>query len=264
MKLFNQASGGLALLSAVAFLPFAVAEASGQELTSRYQVSLIGLPVGRASFKTRIEGRSYSVAGSLTSSGLADIISRTQGSSSVAGTIRGGKLYATRYGLAYSSDRKSFRSDVTFRAGRVASADVAPEVTKPKKDYVPVSRRQLNSVVDPLSGLMLMGKATPESLCRRTLPFFDGWSRLDLKLSPVGTRPFSTDGYEGDVVVCAVRIRPVSGYRATSRGVKFIARQTLELWFAPIRDTGVHAPVYARIPTEIGPLILRASTFAKG
>jgi len=250
------------LLAALSLAPLVTTPAKAQTVSSRYNVSLIGLPVGRASFDTTISGNSYTIKGSLGSTGLADIFSKVAGTSSVSGTIKGDKVFATTYGLDYSSDKKTYRSDVTFRAGKVASVDVAPKITKPKKDYVPVQPKQLLAVVDPLSGLMLKGK--PETLCNRTLPFFDGWSRLDLVLSPAGTKQFSTDGYEGDVTVCTVRIRPVSGYRATSKGVKFIQRQTIELWFAPIADTGLYAPVYARIPTEIGPLTLRAAAFAKG
>ena len=246
------------LLAAVSAAP-----AAAEPLSTRYDVSLIGLPVGRASFDTTIAGNSYIVEGTLASSGLADIVTKIKGKSRVAGRIRGTKLFADSYGLDYSSDKKTYRSAVTFRTGKVASADVAPKVTKPKTDYVPVSPTQLNSVVDPLSGLMLKGKATPESLCQRRLPFFDGWSRLDLVMSPAGTKPFSTNGYKGDVVVCNVKIEPVSGYRAASRGMKFIQRQTIELWFAEIKNTGIFAPVYAKIPTEIGPLTLRASVFAK-
>lgn len=246
------------LLAAVAAEPVAA-----EPLSTRYDVSLIGLPVGRASFDTTISGNAYSVVGTLASSGLADIVTTIKGKSSVAGRIQGTKLFAHSYGLDYSSDKKTYRSAVTFRSGKVSTTDVAPKVTKPKADYVPVSASQLSAVVDPLSGLMLKGKATPDSLCQRRLPFFDGWSRLDLVMSPAGTKPFATDGYKGDVVVCNVRIEPVSGYRAASRGMKFIQRQTIELWFAPIKETGIFAPVYARIPTEIGPLTLRASVFAK-
>ena len=260
MKLLQILAAGLAVFSG---LPLGPADAADGRLTTRYNVSLIGLPVGRASFNTTISGRTYSVEGELTSAGLADIISTTKGTSRVEGNIRGDRLYASRYRLNYSTDRKTYSSDVSFKSGRVVSASVAPEVTRPKADYVPVKKQQLTTVVDPLGGLMIKGKATPESICGRTLPFFDGWSRLDLVLSPAGTRPFETDGYSGDVIVCDVRITPVSGYRASSKGVKFIQRQTLQFWFAPIGDSGIFAPVYARIPTEIGPLTLKASIFAK-
>lgn len=260
MKLLRFLAGGLAILFGLSLAP---AEAAGGSLTTRYNVSLIGFPVGRASFDTTISGKRYSVEGTLTSAGLADIVSKTSGRSRVEGSLSGDRLYASRYGLSYSSDRKSYSSEVAFQSGRVASATVAPKVTKPKADYVPVKKEDLRSVVDPLSGLMIKGKGTPDSICGRTLAFFDGWSRLDLALSPVGVRPFKTDGYSGEVIVCDVRIKPVSGYRASSKGVKFIQRQTIQLWFAPIKDTGIFAPVYARIPTEIGPLTLKAAVFAK-
>ncbi|MBC8129510.1 MAG: DUF3108 domain-containing protein, partial [Rhizobiaceae bacterium] len=97
-------------LLACAWPVLAPGMAKAEQLTSRYNVSLIGLPVGRASFDTTISEGRYSVKGTLASAGLADIVSKTSGSSSVAGTIKGGKLYATRYGLDYSSDKKTYRS----------------------------------------------------------------------------------------------------------------------------------------------------------
>ncbi len=244
-------------LSAATFPAFAA-----ESLSTRYDVSLIGLPVGRASFDTTISGRTFTVDGTIASAGLADIFSTVKGTSTVSGRIEGDRLSPGRYGLAYTSDKKAYKSDVAFRSGRVASATVKPK-PKPNKDYVPVSKQQLQAVVDPLSGLMVKaGKA--DDVCKRTLPFFDGWSRLDLALSPAGRKRFETDGFAGEAVVCDVRVLPVGGFRATSSGVKFIARQTLQIWFAPIKDTGIYAPVYARVPTEIGPLTFRASRFAKG
>jgi hypothetical protein len=247
---------------ALAAAALAGGAASAETMSTRYNVALIGLPVGQASFDTEITGRSYSVDGTLSSVGLADIVSTVKGTSSVAGRISGDRLLASRYDLDYSSDKRSFRSNVAFRSGRVASSAVEPKA-RPHKDYIPVSPDQLRSVVDPLSGLMIKPKRGADDLCQRTLAFFDGWSRLDLKLSPAGRKAFRTDGFDGDAVVCSVRVQPVSGYKPTSKGVQFIARQTLEIWFAPIRETGIYAPVYARVPTEIGPLTFRAATFAK-
>lgn len=263
MTFWKPALGGLVLATTLATGPISIAGASAQAMSSQYSVSLIGLPVGRASFDTTIDGSRFSIEGTLASTGLADIVSKTAGSSRVAGRIRGDSIFAESYGLSYTSDKRSYSSTVAFRSGRVETAEVAPKITRRKADYVPVKPSELRAVVDPLSGLMIKAKATPDAVCSRTLPFFDGWSRLDLQLSPNGTRAFSTDGFEGDAIACNVRVKPVSGYRATSKGVKFIQAQTIELWFAPIGATGIFAPVYAKIPTEIGPLTLRASSFAK-
>jgi hypothetical protein len=243
----------------------ALGSAGGAEtlnLSTRYNVSLIGLPVGRATFETEINGSSYSVDGTLTSVGLADIVSTVKGTSSVSGRIGGDRLVAGSYGLDYTSNRKRFRSSIEFRSGRVTSVSAEPKAP-PNKDYIPVSQKELRSVVDPLSGLMIKPGKSEDDLCGRTLPFFDGWSRLDMKFSPNGRKPFSTDGFDGDAVACKVRVEPVSGYKPTSKGVQFIAKQTMEIWFAPIGATGIYAPVYARVPTEIGPLTFRAAVFAK-
>ncbi|MCQ8783865.1 DUF3108 domain-containing protein [Mangrovibrevibacter kandeliae] len=229
-----------------------------------YNVSLIGLPVAKASFETTLDTRSYSVDGTLASSGLADIFSTIKGKSSVSGTIGPDRLTADRYSLAYRSDRKNWSSDVALKGGAVASRSVAPDRPAPKKDFVPVTPEQLKRVVDPLSGLMLRAGKDPASLCDRSLPFYDGWSRMDLKLSPAGRKPFSTNGFKGDAFVCDVRVDLVSGFRPSSKGVKFITRQTIQLWFAPIADTDIYAPVHAVIPTQIGPLTFTATQFAKG
>lgn len=241
------------------------AGAAPEVLTTTYAISLIGLPVGRASFATTLDGPRYKVEGTLSSAGLAELVSSTKGTSSVSGRIAGDRLFAERYRLAYTSDAKSWSSDVRFRNGRAVSASVAPPPRNPPHaDFLPVLPAQLAAVVDPLSGLMLKpAKADPASLCSRKVPFYDGWSRLDLALSPNGLRDFSADGFEGKAIVCNVRVQAVSGYRTSSNGIKYLSNRVLQIWFAPVRGSGIYAPVYVRIPTEVGPLSLTATTFAK-
>ena len=249
------------VVAAMAASPLAAAE----PLRTVYSISLIGLPVGRAQFETRLEPTRFSVSGTLSSAGLAELVSSTRGTSSVTGRIRNGGPQAERYHLDYTSDGKSWRSDVRFRAGSAVSSDVAPPARSPAPaDFVPVKPSQLRGVVDPLSGLMIRPSGDASSICRRTVPFYDGWSRLDLVLSPgAGEQAFRADGFDGKAVACNVRIRPVSGYRTSSNGIKYLRDRTIQLWFAPIRHSGIYAPVYVRIPTQVGPLTLTATTFAK-
>lgn len=248
-------------------LPAALAPASAQApLKTEYRISLIGLPVGRASFETRLSASRFSVSGSLSSAGLAELVSSTRGTSTVSGRIRGDRLLAERYHLDYTSDGKSWRSDVRFAAGRAVSSDVAPPARSPAPaDYVPVRAAQLARVVDPLSGLMIKPRGgDTAAICRGSLPFYDGWSRLDLQLSPGGpARDFSSEGFTGKATVCNARIRPVSGYRTSSNGIRYLQGRDIQLWFAPVGDSGVHAPVHVRIPTEVGPLTLTATRFAE-
>ncbi len=164
----------LAGLLALSLLALALpAKAEAPALRTRYTISLIGLPVGRAEFLTTIDGARFKVSGTLSSAGLAALVSSTRGTSSVSGRIAGRRLLPDRYALAYTSDGKSWSSDLSLRAGSVVSAKVAPPAKNPAPaDFVPVRRAQLADVVDPLSGLMVK-PAKPEDLCRRTLPVFD-------------------------------------------------------------------------------------------
>lgn len=256
---FVLASTGTALVVAANMLAPGAARAAEQTVTTRYGMAIIGLPIGKASFDTVIDGRHFMVNGSMSSAGLGSLVSDTGGTSRVSGRVTPGGFAATSYGLDYTSDKKRWTSKVAFSGGRVTSASVSPKRNKQKPGYVPVERSQLSSVVDPLSGLMVKTDSAA-SVCNRTLPLYDGWSRLDLALSPSGSRQYDMPGYSGPATVCSARIRPVSGYDKGSKGLNYLKSKTIEVWFAPIARKDVFVPVYARIPTQIGPLTLSATS----
>ncbi len=252
---------GLGALAAfvTSLLAPTTADAAGQTVTTRYGMAIIGLPIGKASFDTVIDGGRFTVRGSMSSAGLGSLVSDTGGTSRVSGRVTDRGFAANSYGLDYTSDKKRWTSKVSFSGGRVTSANVSPKRDKPKPGYVPVQRSQLSSVVDPLSGLMLKADSA-NSVCNRTLPLYDGWSRLDLALSPSGSRQYDMPGYSGPATVCTARIRPVSGYDKSSKGLNYLKKQSIEVWFAPIARKDVFVPVYARIPTQVGPLTLSATS----
>lgn len=249
----------LATLCGVALAP-ARAPAAEQVVTTEYGMALIGLIIGKATFVTVIDNSRFSVKGRMSSAGLGQLVSKTGGTSEVAGRVTQRGFSAERYGLDYTSDGKRWTSDVPFRSGRVTASNVSPKRSNDEKpSYIPVQRSQLSSVLDPLSGLMIR-TSDAGSVCRRSLPLYDGWSRLDLKLSPKERRSVTFRGYKGEAMVCNVRIDPISGYDRKSKGLQFLKSQTIELWFAPIARPDVFVPVYVRIPTTIGPLTLQATS----
>ncbi|WAP68887.1 DUF3108 domain-containing protein [Jiella pelagia] len=256
---FRRIAITLAAFCGVALAPVP-APAAEQVVTTEYGMALIGLIIGKATFDTVIDDGRFSVKGRMSSAGLGQLVSKTGGTSQVSGRVTSRGFASERYGLDYTSDGKRWTSDVRLRSGRVIDSSVSPKrSSKEKPSYVPVQRAQLSSVVDPLSGLMIRTNDAG-SVCRRTLPLYDGWSRLDLKLSPKARQTVSLAGYEGEAVICNVRIEPVSGYDRKSKGLQFLRSQTIELWFAPIARPDVFVPVYVRIPTTIGPLTLQATS----
>jgi hypothetical protein len=99
--------------------------------------------------------------------------------------------------------------------------------------------------------------------CSRTLKIFDGRRRYNLALSFSRMDKVAIErGYSGPILVCAVVLQPIAGYRADSTIVKYVAgRRNMELWFAPISGTSIIAPLRVLMPTLIGTLKIQADQF---
>lgn len=223
-----------------------------------YSIRLSGLPVATASFRSEFDGERYSISGSLSSAGLADIFARTKGTTKVSGVVNRDKLRATSYSMTYQSGKRGRAIDVTFRNGNVVNASMVPARKKPD-NWVPVSSADMRAVLDPISGLII---PAGNRICPKTLPIFDGESRLDLHLTSKGTRSYSTKGFAGEVTVCGIRFTPKSGYKKGREDVEYLRKlNTMEIWFAKAEAANVYAPVYVRIPTKLGPVTVSATRF---
>ncbi|OCW58263.1 hypothetical protein AWJ14_21465 [Hoeflea olei] len=244
------------VLAACAVLP---ASAEPVRFKSEYKVTLIGFPVASARFVTEVDGAAYSISGDLSSSALSDIFAKTRGTTSVSGRLGRDRLAASRFLVAYTSGNKRQRTEISYRNGAVVKTVNKPEARTQGADWVPLDKRDLRSVVDPLSGMIFPAGAAE---CPRSLPVYDGESVATLHLTPIGRRPFSTAGFKGDAVVCAVRFEPNSGYRRNSSSVRYLTQlKGIEVWFARHAATGLSAPVYAKVPTKIGQVIVAATRF---
>jgi len=122
-------------------------------------------------------------------------------------------------------------------------------------------------VLDPASAFLWPAPAgvAPEA-CERTLPVFNGRQRFDLAFAYSRSDTFhARDGsYSGPAIVCAMRYRPVSGYRPDKDSIRFMAaNRDMEVWMAPAGD-GMVAPVRIQIRSKLGRLVLEARSFAAG
>lgn len=250
---------------AAAVLPLALTGATTQPLSAAevehvtdYSIRLSGLPVATASFRSAFAGNRYSISGKLHSAGLAELFASTKGTTSVSGVINRDKLHATTYSVSYQTGKRGRAIDVKFRNGNVVEASMTPPRRKPK-NWVPVSHSDMRSVLDPISGLVIPAGSR---VCSKTLPIFDGESRMDIKLISKGTKPFSTKGFKGEVLVCGIRFIPKSGYRKGRSDVEYLkSLTTMEIWFAKAEAANVYAPVYVQIPTKLGPVTVSATRF---
>ena len=99
--------------------------------------------------------------------------------------------------------------------------------------------------------------------CNRKLAIFDGRMRYDLQLAYKRLdRVKSEKGYQGTVVVCAVRFAPIAGHVPTRSVIKYLMelRET-EMWLAPIAGTRLMVPYRVSLPTPVGEGVLQATQF---
>lgn len=243
------------LASSTCGLVASAAQADEVRHTSQYDISLGILPIATASFDSSFDGKDYKITGSFAAAGIAKILTKTSAETSVSGKVLANRLQADRYNLVYHQGKRTRVYDVEYRNGDVAETTIKPAPKRNPETWIPVSDKDLHSVLDPLSGLIFPADA---KICPNRLPIFDGESRLDLVLSPMGTKTFTADGFKGEAIVCEIRYQPKSGYKRGRDDIEYLKKTPMEIWFAKSPGANVYAPVYARIPTRIGQLYVTA------
>jgi hypothetical protein len=233
-----------------------VQAAQPQSFRADYSVTLMGLPVAKASFDSTFTADSFRIEGSLSSSGIGRIVEKVDGTTSVHGAIGKNGALPHSFVSAYRTDRKQSQTKVTFSGGAVASAVNTPQ---PKRgaDWIPVPKEELRAALDPLTSTLIRA-ADPAQVCNRTIRMFDGEMRADLRLTHRGTG--RVRGHDVQAVTCDARFVPVAGYRDGRKQIEFLKnRSRIAISFIPLGTTGFYTPADATVGTQVGTLRIRLS-----
>jgi hypothetical protein len=247
-------------------------------LAAHYSISMVGVSIGQLTWTVDVNaapaGGGYRSAANGKASGPLSIFVNGEGRVATQGAI---SRAAPEESGEWHLGPRFFSSNVTddgvtaglqmiFEDGAVKT--LRRDEPVPKDGRVPVSEADLRGVVDPLSAMLIAapnggGTVLAAEACRRTLAIFDGQRRYDLVLSFKRADTIKIErGYAGPVLVCAVVLHPIAGYRADSVLVKYVSgRQGMEIWFAPITGTPLAAPVQLVMPTAVGTLEIVADRF---
>ena len=251
----------LSVLSAPALC--ASAATAETRLDVKYGISVAGFPVAKAYLSYALNGKGYTVTGSGKTSGVVRLFSDGHGKVSATGTLKGAGPEPAAYAYDVTDDDGKETLKMAFSGNRVGKIELDPPENPEKlKRRVPLKGSHKVGVLDPLSALFIPADAN--TVCNRTLPIFDGEQRYDLVLTRKRTDRFQggKKNFKGRVFVCAVSYRPIAGHRADKKEVKYMQRNSgMEIWMAPVGETGVMAPISARLNTKIGPLIVHARRF---
>ncbi|HSG94966.1 MAG TPA: DUF3108 domain-containing protein [Afifellaceae bacterium] len=255
----------LAMLTIViASVLSAPAVAAGEtRLSVKYGVTVAGFPVGKAYLNFELNGKGYTVTGSGKTTGVVRLFSDGRGKVSAKGRLNGKRPVPAAFTYDVTDDDGRETLNMAFFGNRVGKVELDPPENPEKlKRRVPLKRSHKIGVLDPLSALFIPADAS--KVCNRTLPIFDGEQRFDLVLTRKRSDRFrgGRKNFKGRVVVCAVSYRPIAGHRPDKKEVRDMQRDSgMELWMAPIGDSGVMVPISARLNTKIGPIVIRAKRF---
>lgn len=243
-------------------MSLAVAQA---KLDARYSATLFGLPIGHISWTVELRNNRFTSAATGGISGLLRIFSDGHGDVSAQGNLSGGEPVASHFALTLIAGKWSDEVRILFRGNK--AQEYVTALSAPGANQVPITDANRTGVLDPMTALLVhvpgAGKTAVPEACERTIPIFDGHTRYNLRLSFKRVDTVSMEGgYQGPVIVCAVKFFPVAGYDPKHFLITYLAAQhDIEIWLAPIAGSRLMVPYRMSMPTPMGLGILQATKF---
>ncbi|HWU61927.1 MAG TPA: DUF3108 domain-containing protein [Ensifer sp.] len=248
---------GLSALGVAAPLNTALPATTINHVTD-YSITLSGLSLAKASFRTEIAGGDFQIKGQFRTTGLARLFRKVEGTANVSGKLKGESFVAENYRSDYVAGTAHKVYQVTFAGGGVKSFQAEPPLNPPA-NWVPITQADVARAVDPLSGLILPADANP---CAATIPVFDGEARTDFQLTDKGVKTYSNGREKLEAHVCGLKIGLKAGYRKGKSDMEYVARlKDMEIWFAKSPVAAVYAPVKILVPTGFGSVEIAATRF---
>ena len=263
----RRAAAGLGVfIAAVASMAALAAPAAAQgRVEATYRASLAGIPIGSGSWIVDVGPKQYAGAASGRASGLVRILVSGEGSSTVRGTIKQGRLIPTVFSASIHSN-DSYEIHMDMSGGNVKTLKNDPPLVE-SPDRIPLTDAHRRGILDPMTALMITvpgkGEVVSSEACQAKLPIFDGRQRFDLVLSFKRMETVESDkGYRGSAVVCSASYIPIAGHRPGRYVIRYLQEtRDMEIWLAPIAGTRVLIPYRVSVPTLFGNAILQAAQF---
>jgi hypothetical protein len=233
---------------------------SPSRITAVYRVDLAGFNLGNFKLTTTFRGEDYQMRGEGRFTVLQGLIYEWRGVTANSGRVTSTGPEPATYAFSYSdSGKQSERLRMTFGDRAVTGVSIVPR-KRPAPRTIPVTKEQLEGVLDPMSGAFLSAHSENPNgdltVCNQTLPVFDGWQRFDLVLTPkrtVTVKRTTRTGYGGPAVICGVKFIPIAGYHPDNPAIKLMSQSNeIEVWLIPVRGTSMYVPYRIVLPTPVG------------
>jgi hypothetical protein len=229
-------------------------------LVLKYDAGLAGLTLGEFKLIANFAGDAYDMRAHGSFSLLAGLAFKATGETTSIGTLTEASPRPARFTMKYNGGKKREKRRIDFTEGAVSSVSLVPQKKRRNRRAVPISEEQLQDVLDPLTAAFLSVRsdapAGDVSVCKGTIPVFEGKQRFNIKLSPKRSEQLdkrAPRAFSGRAAVCQVRYEPVAGHRPDNPGVQFMSQtEDIEAWLVPVPRTDLYVPYKILVPTAWG------------
>jgi hypothetical protein len=218
-----------------------------------YDVNFNGFAVGTFEFNAQSEEESYSFAGNAQLTLLLGAFNWT-GETRSFGLIANNAPKPAAFTFDFWANTRTGSTKVDFVNGAVADVQHSPP-SVPKSGTVPLREQHLKGVLDPLSAIMVVARASTPNPCDRRLPIFDGRERFDLVLTYKGQMKVSEQQPSGQPAmahVCRVKYQPSAGHKVDAEHSFIATTDGIEVALRPVPSANMMVPYQITIPTLFG------------
>lgn len=217
----------------------------------RITFGLLG-EIGNFRFKSLINGNDYDLtANAKIDTSVFDYVGKMKSTGAVErASVALPAVYKFNYRQKALFGKKKVRAlSMDFAEGGVKDVTFNPP-DPPSNKAIPVTKEQLKSALDPLSGVMALSLGNIKKPCDQRLQIFDGKQRFDLVFNPTGR----TEG-PGRGHVCNVKLIPISGHKP-GEGAGSVISGKIEVVLRPVPKANILIPYRVTVPTIIGAAVL--------
>jgi hypothetical protein len=245
------------LLPVLLALPGTAPASAATSATASYVVNLGGNIIANAKFSFEDDGSAYTLSLDANVSGVAQLVASGIARVKSSGRVTSEGLRSDSFDLLTRASGEDFTIKVSYQQANVSAFQINPPIVN-NIDRIPLERKQLTGVNDFMAAFIRKG-ALDKSLCSYKAKIFTGVERFDLNFSyakdDVATS--KRTGYQGPVVLCAIKYKPIAGHYTTSEITNSLAQDDrILIWFAPLGDTGYAIPYRVLLSTSMGDLSL--------
>jgi hypothetical protein len=249
LQSLKAAACGLMLMTA----PAAAAEVSA---TAQYLISLSGTNIATATIRLNDSGKRYAMALDARITGLAQLVASGIARVDSAGASNGRELVSEKFDLLTRASGEDFTVAIEYAHKDVTAFKVTPPLIN-NIDRVALERKHLRGVNDMLAAFVLKGGQLDRSLCDRNMQIFTGLERFSvaMRFAREDVATSKRTGYQGPVVLCNIRYKPVSGHFSSSEITNYLAdSDRILIWYAPLATPGYFIPYRVLLTTSVGDL----------